>query len=140
MSHCNARGEFLAVMAKAALTLAVAAMCGVIGSEAGEAVGAAWKHPLVKKGKLDSPLVYSTGGDQHFAGDLQLAEYEGTPGALFQEFFAGATVEASSADAIHSVEKGDLDDAVAWLGKEAPRPLPKRRILGDAHRLVCVHA
>jgi len=32
-------------------------------------------------------LVYFTGGDQHVAGDLQRAEYDGTPQALFERFF-----------------------------------------------------
>jgi hypothetical protein len=46
MSHCIARGEFLAVMVKAALTLAVAAMCGALSSEAGDAVGTAGRGGL----------------------------------------------------------------------------------------------
>lgn len=37
------------------------------------------------KGKT---LVYYTGGDQHFAGDLQLAEFAGSPAELFKRFFA----------------------------------------------------
>ena len=36
------------------------------------------------KGKT---LVYFTGGDQHAAGDLQWAEFEGTPRELFERFF-----------------------------------------------------
>lgn len=31
--------------------------------------------------------VYFTGGDQHFAGDLQWAEFDGTPRELFEHFF-----------------------------------------------------
>lgn len=37
------------------------------------------------KGKT---LVYFTGGDQQFAGDLQSAEYDGTPQQLLESFFA----------------------------------------------------
>ena len=33
-------------------------------------------------------LVYFTGGDQHLAGDLQLAEFAGTPAELFKRFYA----------------------------------------------------
>jgi len=33
-------------------------------------------------------LVYYTGGDQHLAGDLQLAEFAGTPAELFRRFYA----------------------------------------------------
>jgi hypothetical protein len=107
-------------------------MCGALGSEADAVVGAAWKHPLVKKGKLDSPLIYDTWEDQRFTGDLQLAEYEGTPAALFQEFFAGATVEASSADAINSAGRGGIDAAVAWLEKESQRMIRAcRREMND---------
>lgn len=36
------------------------------------------------KGKT---LVYFTGGDQHVAGDLQWAEFDGTPQALLESFF-----------------------------------------------------
>ena len=32
-------------------------------------------------------ILYFTGGDQHFAGDLQWATYEGTPRQLFEYFF-----------------------------------------------------
>jgi alpha-L-fucosidase len=32
-------------------------------------------------------LVYFTGGDQHFAGDLQRAEFDGTPQELLERFF-----------------------------------------------------
>jgi alpha-L-fucosidase len=32
-------------------------------------------------------LVYFTGGDQQLAGDLQMAEFPGTPRALFEKFF-----------------------------------------------------
>ncbi len=36
------------------------------------------------KGKT---LVYFTGGDQHYAGDLQWAQFDGTPRELFEHFF-----------------------------------------------------
>jgi alpha-L-fucosidase len=36
-------------------------------------------------------LVYFTGGDQHVAGDLQLAEFQGTPRELFELYFQQAT-------------------------------------------------
>lgn len=36
------------------------------------------------KGKT---IVYYTGGDQHFAGDLQWAEFDGTPRELLERFF-----------------------------------------------------
>ncbi len=35
----------------------------------------------------DRTLVYFTGGDQHFAGDLQWAQFEGAPRELFEHFF-----------------------------------------------------
>jgi alpha-L-fucosidase len=35
----------------------------------------------------DRTYVYYTGGDQHFSGDLQRAEYKGTPQALLESFF-----------------------------------------------------
>ncbi len=35
----------------------------------------------------DRTYVYYTGGDQHFAGDLQRAEYMGTPQELLESFF-----------------------------------------------------
>ena len=62
-------------------------------------------------------LVYYTGGDQHFAGDLQVAEYGGTPAELFQTFFAGTTAPASSA----TVDSRGIGDAVAWLESESQR-------------------
>lgn len=39
------------------------------------------------KGKT---LIYFTGGDQQFAGDLQTAEFDGTPRELFESFFEDA--------------------------------------------------
>jgi alpha-L-fucosidase len=32
-------------------------------------------------------IVYYTGGEQHYAGDLQYAEYPGTPQAFLEHFF-----------------------------------------------------
>ncbi|NOY41976.1 MAG: hypothetical protein GXP26_09080 [Planctomycetes bacterium] len=43
------------------------------------------------KGKT---LVYFTGGDQHFAGDLQLAEFKGSPAELFKYFYVDSPVVA----------------------------------------------
>ena len=36
----------------------------------------------------DKTIVYYTGGDQHLAGDLQWAEFNGTPRELLERFFA----------------------------------------------------
>jgi alpha-L-fucosidase len=46
-------------------------------------------------------LVYFTGGDQQLAGDLQLAEFNGTPRELFERFFvpAGGAERAAPARA-----------------------------------------
>ncbi len=41
-------------------------------------------------------LVYFTGGDQHYAGDLQWAEFAGTPAELFERFFAQSQSAAST--------------------------------------------
>lgn len=48
-------------------------------------------------------LVYFTGGDQHLAGDLQLAEFDGTPRELFESFF----VEEAGADTVTPKHAGD---------------------------------
>ncbi len=38
-------------------------------------------------------VIYYTGGDQHFAGDLHLAEFTGTPAQLFKLFYANSKPE-----------------------------------------------
>ena len=39
-------------------------------------------------GPSDQTLVYYTGGEQHFAGDLQWATFDGTPQELLEAYFA----------------------------------------------------
>ncbi len=50
-------------------------------------------------------LVYYTGGDQHFAGDLQRAEFLGTPRELLERFFTPPGVVVPSARQARYQEK-----------------------------------
>ena len=62
----------------------------VLGSAANHESNASDAEVVYWKGKT---LVYSAGGDQQMAGDLQWAEFDGTPRELFERFFASRSSE-----------------------------------------------
>jgi alpha-L-fucosidase len=50
-------------------------------------------------------IVYYTGGDQQLAGDLQVAEYPGSPRALLESFYAEPKMSTPSANQLRYQEK-----------------------------------
>ena len=79
------------------------------------------------KGKT---LVYYTGGDQHFCGDLQWAEFNGTPRELFERFFE----QPGEQDTVVPEHTGDWTP-VLIRGNNASEETPVDAGCEDARRL-----